>query len=148
MTTKPQRVRGESGETLVELLMTIAIVSIAFVGILAAVAIAILSSHTHRQESTAEGVIRSFAESVDGAGYVPCPTVDSATYSSGFTAPSGWPAAQVTGISYWQGDDAMTFGGCPGSGDKGLQRVSLRVQSPAGDDKQDTETLIVLKRQP
>ena len=45
-------------------MVTIAIMGIAFVAILTGVAIAISASDSHRQEATAEGIVRSFAERI------------------------------------------------------------------------------------
>jgi type II secretory pathway pseudopilin PulG len=140
-------VRRESGETLLELLVTITIMGAAFVAIIAGVGVAIASSDSHRQEATAEGVVRSYAERIQDSRdvpYVDCATT--ATYASpaGFAAPSGWTVS-LTGVAYLQADN--TYGaGCP-SPDRGAQQLTLRAVSPHVKNGA-TETVVVVKRRP
>jgi Tfp pilus assembly protein PilV len=147
------RRRGdERGETLLELLVTVTIMGIAFVGILAGIGTTFMATDSHRQEATAETVLRNYAERLQdptGVPYVNCATT-AANYTSvnGFTVPAtpaGWTAV-VTTLLYWQGDTPPTFTSTCGT-DKGLQQLSLRVQSPAGSH-QATETVVIVKRKP
>ena len=59
-----RRARGESGETLAELIVTIAIVGLAVAAIVAALATGISASSTHRQRASADTVARSVAEAI------------------------------------------------------------------------------------
>jgi Tfp pilus assembly protein PilV len=143
------RRRGERGETLVELLVTIVILGSAIIALVAGVATAIASSDSHRQEATAEGVIRSFAERVQDptdVPYVSCALVSTYPASPpGFTLPAGWPSASITAISYLQAD--ATFGPTCPSPDLGAQQLTLQVTSPHSVHG-TTETLVIVKRLP
>ncbi len=144
-----RRARGEDGETLLELLVTVTIMGIAFVAILAGVAVAITASDSLRDEAVAEGVVRNYAERVadpDDVPYVDCAPTSAYATPPGFAVPAGW-SASVTAVAYWQGNNPPTFGGSCPSPDRGLQQVTLRVQSPAGQ-QQATETVVVVKRRP
>ena len=149
----PQRVAlsGESGVTLIEMLVTVVIMGIAFVAIVGGMTTSIFGSDLHRKQATAETVLRSYGESVktkagwDGcsataAGYMPA--------AVGFTNPN---AAQfsvaATAVQFWvpSGSTGSWAPSCPGGADTGLQKVSLRVQSLDG---RATETLDVVRRKP
>jgi hypothetical protein len=129
-------------------MVTIAIMGIAFVAILTGVAIAITASDSHRQEATAEGVVRSFAERVidpKDTPYVPCASTGDYQSPSGFELPPGW-SASVTSVAYLQpGDPPQAYGGgCP-SPDLGAQQITLQVSSPQGRHAA-TEMLVAVKR--
>lgn len=142
---------GELGETLVELLVTVAIMGTAFVGILAGIGTTFMATGSHRQDATAEAVVRSYAERMKdptGMVYVSCAT--SATYGvpNGFSVPAGGWTATVSTLLYWQGDTApATFTAAACSTDKGLQQLTLTVTSPPGDH-QATATVVIVKRKP
>jgi len=146
------RRRDDLGETLLELLVTVSIMGIAFVGILAGIGTTFMATDSHRQDATAEAVLRSYAERMKdptGMVYVNCATTATYGVPTGFAlpaTPAGWTAT-VTSSLYWQGDTApATFTGVCGT-DKGLQQLTLRVQSPAGSH-QATETVVIVKRKP
>jgi type II secretory pathway pseudopilin PulG len=145
---RPRRVRGERGETLLELLVTVVIMGACFVAILGGIATTFMATDGHRQAATAEGVLRSYAERIEDANdvaYVNCATT--ATYSpAGFTLPAAGWSASVTSVLFWQGDTPPTFTGTC-SPDNGLQQLTLRVQSPAGGH-QSTRTVVIVKRKP
>ncbi|MEY2566188.1 MAG: hypothetical protein QOE35_717 [Actinomycetota bacterium] len=127
----------EHGSTLVELLVTIVIIGIAFAVIVGGMTTSIFASDVHRQQASAETVMRQFAETVKAATYVDC----ASNYA--YSPPTGF-AATVSTIFYGSGD-SMSFPSpqpsCPP--DPGLQRVSLRVAATNG---RDSETLDIVKR--
>ena len=139
-----QRFRRERGETLVEVLITITIVGIAFTGILAGLATAINLSGRHRGQANADVVLVSAAESVKNQAYTACPSVSTSSYNptQGVTLPSGWAASnvQVTSVKTWGG--AAFLSTCPGT-DLGLQLVTITATTPDG---KSTESVEVVKR--
>ena len=145
----PRRARGERGETLVELMVTIAIMGIAFVAILTGVAIAISASGSHRQEATAEGVVRSFAERISDP--KDTPYVDCA--SAGDVSESEWLRAAVRGLERDRHVGRVPPAGGAAAGataavvrpDLGAQQITLQVSSPSGRNAA-TETLVIVKR--
>ena len=147
---RPRGERDERGETLVELLVTIVIMSTAFVGIIAGIGTTFMATDSHRQAATAEGVLRAYAERI--ADPVDVPYVDCATTANyanpvGFVLPAGGWSATVTKVAAWQGDSPPTFGpSCPGAG-VGVQQITLTVKSPAGLH-QATVSIVIVKRKP
>jgi Tfp pilus assembly protein PilV len=142
----------QRGETLIEILVTVSIMSIAFVGILAGIGMTFSASDSHRQEATGESVLRDYAERVEDpvdSAYVNCATTANYASPIGFALPTGWTAS-VTKVLYWQGDSPPSFlatvATCP-TADKGLQQLTLTAQSPAGAH-QATVTVAIVKRKP
>jgi Tfp pilus assembly protein PilV len=95
-----QGARGQGGETLLELLVTVSIMGTAFVGVLAGIGATFMATDSHRQEATAETVLRNYAERMKdptGAPYVTCATT--ATYASptGFSLPADERRAHDSG---------------------------------------------------
>jgi prepilin-type N-terminal cleavage/methylation domain-containing protein len=129
--------RGDDGVTLIELVISIAILGIAFVAILGGMFTLQTSSTYHTRQADGANDIRQYAEVVSALPYQTCP----ASYvAAGFTAPVGWNAALTT--TYWNG--AAFAAGCPVT-DLGLDVVHLTLTSTDG---RDTETLDVAKRAP
>jgi Tfp pilus assembly protein PilV len=141
--------RRDRGETLIELLVTVSIMGTAFVGVLAGIGTTFIATDSHRQSATAETVVRNYAERIidNEAAYVPCATTTSYASPVGFSVPSAAWSASVTSVLSWQGDSPPTFAATCPSPDKGLQQLTLRVQSPAGNH-QVTETVVITKRAP
>ena len=141
-----QRFQGESGDTLVEVLMAVVIMGIAFVGLLAGLGTAIRLSATHRGQSSADVVLVSAAESVKSQTYVPCPGLTTSSYNPtlGVTLPSGWSASNVT-ITSVKGWNGSAFGTFPAT-DLDLQLITIRATSP--DNQASVETVDVVKRDP
>jgi Tfp pilus assembly protein PilV len=141
---------GQQGETLLELLVSVAIMGTAFVAILAGIGTTLIATDSHRQEATAETVLRSYAERIQDpadVAYVDCATTASYANPVGFSLPaSGW-SASVTSVLAWQGDTPPTFAASCPSPDTGLQQLTLTVQSPASSH-QATETVVIVKRKP
>lgn len=139
----------DAGLSLVEILITIVIVGIAFAAILGGMVTSITVSDVHRKQATADTVVRSGAEAVKDltVAYVSC--AGPSAYESALpAAPSGY-TIHVTKVEYWDGDGTSTdpvkfLGACPSS-DAGLQRITLVAGS---GDGRATETVQILKRVP
>ena len=145
------RARGQRGETLLELLVTIAIMSTAFVGIIAGIGVTFAATDSHRQDATAEGVLRNYAERIKDptdVAYVDCATVSNYASPTGFALPAAGWTASLTKVLWWQGDSPPTFAATPCVvAGKSLQQLTLTVTSPAGRH-QATETVVIVKRKP
>lgn len=141
------RRRDDRGESLIELLVAMAIMSTAVIALVAGIGTAIRISDIHRKQATAGSYVRSYSEAVQSAiadtptAYAACAT--STTYQSAYTVPDPTRyQAEITAVTYWDGTGFVAT--CPAT-DLGLQRVSLRVRSLDG---RASETLDVVIRRP
>ena len=144
------RRRDQRGETLLELLVTVAIMGTAFVGILAGIGMTFVATDSHRQDATAETVLRSYAERLEdpaGVPYVNCAAPATYQTPSGFSLPAAGWTASVTKVLAWQGNNPPKFTATCPTADKGLQQLTLTVKSPAGTH-QSTATVVIVKRRP
>ncbi|MER7950622.1 prepilin-type N-terminal cleavage/methylation domain-containing protein [Streptomyces sp. NPDC096079] len=134
---RPRLPRGEEGETLVEVLVAVVLMGIAFVTILGGLGTAIISSVTQQKVTSADSVIRSAAERIVSAPYVPC----ARSYETP-TPPAGYTVT-VT-VEYWDGVAAFDRA-CPPA-DTGVQKVTLTVHATGPHPVRDA-TLDVVKRE-
>ncbi|TDO35713.1 pilin/secretion family protein with methylation motif [Kribbella sp. VKM Ac-2527] len=136
------RVRSERGESLLEVLIAVAIMGVAVVGIMAGLTSSVLISGFHKQQATAGTAVRDYAEALqnyvaDGH-YAEC----AATYDVPFAEPAGYQKSVVAGsVQYWNGSAWQASCGT----DKGLQRLTLQVRS---DDNRVTEKIDLVVRKP
>ena len=148
---------AEAGETLVEIMVTVAVVGIAFVAILGGIWTAIRVSDYHRKITTADVILRNFAEQVkERSGtyaYHPCvggtspdydvyvPPAPNTTYTATVVA-----RRYLTGYSAGQPTWSNT---CPAT-DLGAQELTLRVSGPNGPGAeasvQGSESVVIVKR--
>jgi type II secretory pathway pseudopilin PulG len=126
-----RRGRGEAGETLVETLLTVTIMSIAFAAILFAIGTAIRFSGTHRDQANADVALGAAAEAVKAAPPQGCPNPSYASVLSGLSdLPARWSAANLSIVSAVC--DTL-----------GLQTITIKATAPGGTA---SETVSVLKR--
>jgi prepilin-type N-terminal cleavage/methylation domain-containing protein len=140
------RLADERGETLVEMLLAVAIMGIAAVALMAGLTTSVLMSDIHRKQATAGTTVRDYAEAlqkyvaeghyVDGCG-------SPAPYALGaFADPAGFQHSVVAGsIRYWNGTAWQSS--C--TTDKGLQKLTVKVASADG---RASEQLVVVLRKP
>lgn len=132
---------SDDGLSLVELMVAVAILGIAFVAIVGGMSTAVYVSDVHRKQATAGTVLREYAEVVEAAAYQPCTGASQPSY--GFPAPAGYTAEVVAGsVEVWDGNTPAGFVSCS-STDPGLQRMRLTVTS---DDGRASETVQLVKR--
>jgi prepilin-type N-terminal cleavage/methylation domain-containing protein len=133
---------GDGGYTLIELLVAIAILGIAFVSLLGALGMSIVGSDIHKQQSQVESVIDSAAEKLKdptaatGALHVACATTSQSTYvaaAQSAAASQGWAAStvQITSIQYWDGSGfGATCYDDAAHNNLNLQLITLTVTNP------------------
>ncbi len=141
------RRRGAGGFTLPEMIVTIAILGIAIVGMVGGLFGLVVARETHRQVARAGAYAYTYAEAVKAAAYEDC--TDPGAYS-GVTAAAPSYTLAVVEVACWNGDQPASFtaGSAPGAVDSGAQRVALSVSGPtsAPASKQVAETVVVFKR--
>lgn len=135
------RVRtSQAGTTLVEVLMTVLIMSIAFVALAGGLWTSVVASDANVKLATAEATARALGEFLKRAAYVNCATTTSYP-TSGFVAPSGYTTT-ITDVSYWE-PLAETFQSTCPTPDGGMHMLTFSV---ASSDGKATETIQMVKR--
>lgn len=135
----------DRGETLIELVVALAILGIAMVAVVGALGASITMSDIHRKQSTAGAEARNYGELVEnyvaGTGYTACAAPASyAPATVGYAAPAGYAAAATT-LRYWTGSAWSASCGT----DNGLQQLTVSVSST---DTRAVEQLVVVLRKP
>ena len=157
-----------AGETLIELLVAVAILGITFPAVLGAMGVGILSADVHRTEADGTTTALSAVEQVKAASFVSCATPASyLTAAQSVTAPQSWtspPASwtpakgiSITQVLYW---DGASFQATCQEHDSDatpltLQLITLKVQGPATGQAtcqeardRTCESMDVIKRKP
>jgi type II secretory pathway pseudopilin PulG len=133
------RLAGDRGETLLELVVALAILGIAVVAVIGGLSAAVMLSDVHRKQAAAGVAVRDYAEAVQTAvatgHYTAC-----AAPPVTFTPPAGY-SSSVVAVRFWSG--TAWLAAC--SADTGLQRLSLQVASLDG---RAAERLDVVLRKP
>ena len=132
---------SQSGVTLVELLVTVAIVGVAFVAIVSGMFTYTASATAHRHQADTQLQLREWAERVTVAPYVDCKTA----YDDAYTPPTGYTRSSI--VRLWNPTTAA-FDIVPAAGctDPKLQRVTLTLVRASLPQYTYTAILDVVKR--
>ena len=135
----------DRGETLLELVITIAILGVCVVGIGAGIALSIKISSIHRDQATADAFLHNYAETLQNS-YTACTGGVAPNYVSigSLAAPSGFKTPTAA-VKFWNAaasPASFSTASCPAS-DPGLQQVTLGLDSTDGFT---SETLVVILR--
>jgi type II secretory pathway pseudopilin PulG len=102
-----RRMQADEGETLIEILITIIVMSIAGVAVVAAMTSAVLGADAHRSLATGEVALRDYTEaavaqaSTLNAAAKPCPAVADLTPPAGtYSLTPGW-SGLIAAVEYW-----------------------------------------------
>jgi prepilin-type N-terminal cleavage/methylation domain-containing protein len=138
----------ERGETLIELLITVAILGLGSAAILGGTLTAVASSTLHRHQAQAQALLRSWAEQVadvTDSDWVPCAPPGAYARPAPATIPTGF-TAEVAAVQYWDPATAAFSSSC--GMDSGVQRVELTVTMPSGGFPGALQSLAVVVRRP
>ena len=142
MTVILRRLRCDAGTTLIEALVTIAIMAACFAAILGGVSTQILMSDVHHKQASAQTILRSYADAIEASTtWKACAAVTS-DYAPGQMSYSDYPSGytpSATAVKYWDAASATFKSTCTTDG--GLQLVTIQVQSDRA-----TESMDVVKR--
>ena len=135
---------NQEGTTLIEVLITVAILGIAFVSIMGGMGTAIISSALHRHQATGQAGIRSFVEAIKKDTYVECATAYPGTsYTPPTAANQGTSFITSTSVDFLVTGTSTFTTTCPP--DSGVQRVTATVTSTVDSA---VESIQILKRKP
>lgn len=160
---------GERGETLPEVLVTVVLMGFGFVAVLSAIFTSVNIATVNADRTKASLNVQAWGERLQQpsryippgstsppssyAIYVDCanpgsydmPSTSDGTLYPGYTA----TVVSVELLSDFSGGTpnfTTPLGTCYGAGDKGLQRITLRVESPAHKGRKAVETVTIVKR--
>ncbi len=146
MVTFPTPQRSDRGETLIELVVAVAILGIAAVAILGGVMVSIRTSVMHRNDATGGAYVRSFAEAiqtdVDVNGYKSC--ANAASGYAGVAVPD-LPTGYIRSVTVVQSWNGSSWGACTADG---VQRLDLKVTTTGSAPLAAEEKLTIVLRQP
>jgi len=136
------RPESDRGDTLIEILIALAIIGITVTALLGALMTAIASSAVHRSLANLDTVLRSNAEEAKyvielqpSAWFQNGATITSSTYNGNpipFSTPSGYKVV-FTGIQYWNGStDQFDASYISPADETGYQLLTLRATAPSG----------------
>lgn len=145
------RVHTEDGDTLIEVLISIAILGITITALLGALLTTITSASEHRSLASLDTVLRSYAEQLKydvqfqgtSSWFTQCATVSSPTtsppqYEGHTITPSNQPPSAhysvvILGIKYWNDSTNGFDTTCSAPGDQsGYQLVTFEATAPSG----------------
>jgi Tfp pilus assembly protein PilV len=145
----------ERGESLIEVLIAVAIMGLAVVAIMAGLTTSILMSDNHRKQATAGEYARDYAEAIQtalaastctastpAAGcYKLCAAGSWYENPTGFSVPTSYGKSVVaSSLKYWNGSGWQSTCGT----DNGLQQLTVQVAST--DGRASERVVLVLRR--
>jgi type II secretory pathway pseudopilin PulG len=146
----PRDLCSDAGETLVETLVALVILSLAAVAILAGIQLSTMASDIHRKQSTGGAYARSYAEAIEKYvsahstdNYKPCAAADAynlADVTGQLNLPSGYEAHHAPAVPL---TPTGAPGSCPGP-DEGVQQLDLTVKS--ADERAVEKVTVILRR--
>lgn len=152
MLTRARPGLDDDGETLLELMIAVAIMGIVVVAIVGGIATSILVSDIHRKQATAGAYVRSYSETVvayvaagtpaSNANFAGASTPDYRPSTVGFTAPAGF-VASVKSVWCWDDASKEFISSC--AAPSAVQQVTVNI---ASSDSRASETLRVIVRKP
>jgi prepilin-type N-terminal cleavage/methylation domain-containing protein len=117
---------SDRGITLLEILITVALMSIAFASVLGGMGLFLKTESVQRSTARIDVDLRSYAEQLLATGYVNCATP--ASYAS-IEPPAGYTAS--VSVAYWDGGLPAAFGSSCTS-DQGVQQLTVSLAASDG----------------
>ncbi len=150
--------RSDTGDSLVELLVAIAILGVSGAGLIGAVLMVSGATAMHTQVGTSDSVLRTWAAHLGTSDYVACARPSDLTTPP---EPTGWSGqapswkrtiegvayeARIDDVGHWDAAAAGFTSSC--TSDTGLQRVALSISAPGAGLPGTTGQLVLTRRNP
>jgi type II secretory pathway pseudopilin PulG len=123
------RHRDESGETLIEVVLTIVLIGLAVGALLAGLGTAAAASKQHRDLATSDTVMRSYAEATKQAVRSQC-VAGSTTYAVSYTPPPGYAPPTGAGTTCPAADATQSLDLVVTDPDGHATRMTIVVRTP------------------
>ena len=144
MNRQIRSLRSDDGTTLIEVIVTVAIMAVAVVAIVGGAATSIFMSTVHREQASAQTILRSYADAVIASPAWPgCFSATSANVAAQygpsavtFTVAPAYGAQfmpAATAVQFWNGSSFQAT--C--TADTGIQTITLQVSSHNGNESTD-----------
>jgi len=139
----------EQGETLLEIVIALAILSVVVVSVFASIALGIRVSGLHRNEVNASAYLKSLAEAIEndvasGNYSVSCTPSYGSSFLSTFNDPA-FSAPTISAVSFWNG---TSFPSSCTTNTVGLEQLTLQISTVGTANSPVTETLVIVVRLP
>lgn len=130
------RCRRDRGVTLIELLVAVTLMSIAFGAVLGGLGLAYKVQANQNANSTIDVELRNYAERVRDAAataYAACPSADQSSYDAVTPPPSDLtPDVSIEFFTGAYGTNGAEFSPTCGAEDHGMQRITVTLTDPRG----------------
>ncbi len=136
---------GDEGETLVELLVSIALLGIASIAIMASITMGLKASALSAGLAQNQNLLRNWAEVLNATPYIDCATASSYGVPIGMDVPANVDLV-VTEVAYWDEGTSGFIGSC--STDEGAQRLTLQTTVESGTNQPSVNELKIVIRKP
>ena len=122
--------RSQTGATLVEVLIALALVGILVLALASGMLTLIKTSSETTKQQQIELALGSFTESLKSGPYTKCAALVAGSPYPNTTAwvpPQSSMTASLVKIEYWDKSSRSFVAACPASGDQGTQRLTVQV---------------------
>jgi prepilin-type N-terminal cleavage/methylation domain-containing protein len=135
---------GESGFTLVEMLIAVFIMGLIATAVLGALGTVVRASRSSNELARVEAVMSAAADRLEVTPYIPCATTSSyapPVKSASGTVEWGPSTVSVLSVTYWNGT-AFVAGPCSTTSTlNAIQRITFEVVSPDGVARRQMEVV-------
>ena len=140
--------RGQRGETLVELIITVVIMAISLGAVTLGIITMVRTSDQHRRSVRASNEAMTIAELIDAMPYVACGSNPSYFPPPGYTTPTNFTVTVTRQNLVSRTATTPTFANaCPAGGDQGAQQLTVRVTKSDPGSMSVSEQVVIVKRQ-
>ena len=122
--------RSQTGATLVEVLIALALVGILVLALASGMLTLLKTSTETTKQQQVELALGSFTESLKSGPYTKCAALVAGSPYPNTTAwvpPQSSMTASLVKIEYWDKSSTSFVAACPASGDQGTQRLTVQV---------------------
>ena len=128
MSARETDARGQRGETLIELIVAVAIMGTSIVVLVAALAAAVANATRQKTDAKGQSVLNTYAERATRVPFIPCATPDD--YTDRLPAPEGDYKPSVARVASWDGAAYRSGSRLDAAID--ASATTIQVQDPAG----------------